>query len=99
MDTIQNHPHTFLHGIIIAAIGLILCYVIGKRRFNRRGIGGLQYYSNYGTAVVTTIFEKMVKLIGIILLITGLWLILNNLPSHQMVTPKTITTINHTTKK
>jgi flagellar biogenesis protein FliO len=99
MNTIQEHTHTFIHGIIITVIGLILCYLIGKRRFNRRGIGGLQYYSNYGTAVVTTLFEKLVKLIGIVLLIIGLLMTLNNLPSHKKVTTKAITTINHTTKK
>jgi ABC-type uncharacterized transport system permease subunit len=95
METIQHHPNTILQGIIITLTGLLLCYFVGKRRFKRRGIGGLQYYSNYQSALITTLFEKGVKFIGIILLIIGLWLILNNLPNHGKATTSAGSAINH----
>ncbi len=99
METLQHHTGSFTQGIVISLIGFLLCYFVGRRRFNRRGIGGLQHYNSYETAIVTTLFEKLVKLLGIVLLIIGLLMTINNLPSQKKVTPKAITTINHITKK
>lgn len=42
---------------IIAA--LAIRYIIGKRRFNRRGIAGLQHFRSYGHAVIITLLERL----------------------------------------
>ncbi|WP_199119914.1 hypothetical protein [Pedobacter sp. ASV28] len=62
------------YGIILIAVGLILRYIVGRNRFNRRGVGGLQHYDSYNRALATTLFEKILKLIGTLLLLAGLFL-------------------------
>jgi hypothetical protein len=101
METLQHHTGSFTQGIIICGIGFFLCYVVGRRRFNRRGIGGLQQYHSYGTAIITTLLEKLVKFIGIILLLIGLWLTINSKSeeSKQAGKHKPVTTINNHPKK
>jgi hypothetical protein len=101
MEILQHHTSTFTEGIIICGIGFLLCYFVGRRRFNRRGIGGLQQYNSYGTAIITTLFEKMVNFIGIILLLIGLWVTINSKKQDikQAGKHKPVTTINNHPKK
>jgi hypothetical protein len=64
--------------IAIAAIilALALHYWVGRRRFNRRGVGGLQHFRNYERAVFITILERLITWAANILLVVGAVLLL-----------------------
>jgi hypothetical protein len=66
---------TFLTGMILIAIGLLVRYQIGRRRFNRRGIGGLQQFPTYGRFIITMVVEKVIYLIATLSLLAGLFLL------------------------
>lgn len=74
MNTSYPTSSVQIIGIIILIIGLALHYFVNRRRFNRRGAGGLQHYSTYGKAVVTTAFEKVLKLIAWAVTLFGIFL-------------------------
>lgn len=65
----------FLTGMILAAVGLLIRYQIGRRRFNRRGIGGLQQFPTYGRFIFTIVVERVIFFIGTIALLAGLFLL------------------------
>ncbi|ADQ16721.1 hypothetical protein Lbys_0991 [Leadbetterella byssophila DSM 17132] len=52
-------------------IGLGINLFVGMRRFNRRGHGGLQHYSNYFVGLITTIFEGLLKILALGLMLWG----------------------------
>jgi hypothetical protein len=54
---------------IIAA--LAIRYTIGRRRFNRRGIAGLQHFRSYGHSVIITLLERLASWAANILLLLG----------------------------
>lgn len=62
-------------GIGLLAICLFIRYKVGKRRFNRRGIGGLQHFSNYRKAVATTFGETLLIIIANLCGLAGLFLL------------------------
>ena len=68
ISILQTAPSTVLIGI---AIGLRLW--IGMRRFNRRGIGGLQHFSNYFVGLATLFVEFMIWWTANILIVWGLY--------------------------
>jgi len=70
-----HHSYTVPCGLILLAIGLFIRYRIGKRRFNRRGIAGLQQFPTYGRAVMVTALEKLILFIGNLSLLAGLLLL------------------------
>lgn len=43
--------------MILFTIGLLIRYVIANRKFNRRGLGGLQHFRNYFTGIITILLE------------------------------------------
>lgn len=65
----------FLTGMILIAIGLLVRYQIGRRRFNRRGIGGLQQFPTYGRFIITMVVEKIIYFIATLSLLAGLFLL------------------------
>ncbi|AMR30091.1 hypothetical protein A0256_01000 [Mucilaginibacter sp. PAMC 26640] len=67
--------NTFSTAMILIAIGLLLRYHIGRRRFNRRGIGGLQQFSTYGRFIFTMVVEKVIYFIATLCLLAGLFLL------------------------
>jgi hypothetical protein len=67
--------NSFLTAMILTAIGLLLRYHIGRRRFNRRGIGGLQQFPTYSRFIFTMAVEKVIFFIGTIALLAGLFLL------------------------
>jgi len=73
MKAHQNY--TIPCGIGLLAICLFIRYQIGKRRFNRRGIGGLQHYSSYRKAVATIFGETILLLIATLFGFAGLFLL------------------------
>jgi len=74
METILAITAVQWYGIILFTVGLLLRYIVGRNRFNRRGVGGLQHYNSYNRAVATTLFESILKMIGTVLLLAGLLL-------------------------
>jgi uncharacterized membrane protein len=70
-----QHHYIIPCGLLLIVIGLFIRYHIGRRRFNRRGIGGLQHFPNYHTGLLTMILETLMKLIGTFCLLTGLFLL------------------------
>jgi hypothetical protein len=70
-----HHSSIIPCGLIFSAIGLFIRYQIGRRRFNRRGMAGLQQFQNYGKAVVTTLCERLILIIGNLCLLAGLFLL------------------------
>ena len=56
--------YTIPCGLLLLAFSGCIRYQIGKRRFNRRGIGGVQYFSGYGRSVWINLLEKLLLFIG-----------------------------------
>ncbi|MET3501261.1 hypothetical protein ABIC45_002873 [Mucilaginibacter rubeus] len=66
---------TFLTAMILFLTGLFIRYQISRRRFNRRGIGGLQQFPTYGRFIFTMAVERIIFFIGTLCLLTGLVLL------------------------
>ncbi|MBD1362990.1 hypothetical protein IDJ77_04130 [Mucilaginibacter sp. ZT4R22] len=62
--------------ILLSVVGIYLRFLIGKRRFNRRGVGGLQYFKSYSIALITAFVEKSVNIIAMLMIITAIILLL-----------------------
>lgn len=54
---------------VLFIIGIVVNTAINRRRFYRRGPGGLQHYSSYGKAVATTWLELLGKLVALVLIL------------------------------
>jgi hypothetical protein len=65
---------TVLTAALLTALGLFLRYRIGRRRFNRRGLGGLQHFTTYGKTIWVTGFETLINFLGLLCLLAGLLL-------------------------
>ncbi|WP_130855623.1 hypothetical protein [Olivibacter jilunii] len=63
-------------GIIPLAIGLLVRLIIGYRRFNRRGVAGLQHFNNYFVGLLVTFVEWLFSLAAWIAILWGLFLLL-----------------------
>lgn len=59
-------------GVAMIVLAIIINFTINRRRFNRRGIGGLQHFKNYSSSVVIRFFEGIGKLIGFVLFFIGI---------------------------
>jgi hypothetical protein len=70
-----HHAYTVPCGILLTAIGLFIRYHISRRRFNRRGIAGLQHFSSYGKALMITTIERLFSLIARLCLLAGMLLL------------------------
>jgi hypothetical protein len=71
----KHHSYTLPCGLLLVAIGLFVRYHIGRRRFNRRGIGGLQQFPTHGRFIFTVIMERLIHFIGTLCLLAGLFLL------------------------
>lgn len=60
-----------LYAWVLIITALVIQYLIARRRFKRRGVGGLQHYQTFEKAVVTSSFEKVGKWLSIFMLIAG----------------------------
>lgn len=67
----------YLAGSIILVLGLLLVRFVSRRRFNRRGPGGLQHYNSYDDSIVIRVFEWIVKMIAYIMIICSLALLVH----------------------
>lgn len=63
-------------GISLLAGGLGLRVWVSRRRFYRRGPGGLQHYSRYRKAVLLSTFEGFIMLLSIPMMILGMLILI-----------------------
>jgi hypothetical protein len=73
---IIQHNYISLHACILLGIGLIIRYWIGRRRFNRRSIAGLQLFSSYEKWWLITRIESLINLLALLAIITGIFLLI-----------------------
>lgn len=59
-------------GVICFAIGFIILYAIGRRRFKRRTITGSEVFRSYESAWITRLIEGGLRLVGLFLLLGGI---------------------------
>jgi len=76
MDTILKYIEPNIYGFLMLLAGIAGRYIIGKRRFNRRGVGGLQHFSSYPKAVAITFLEWLFQWVAIALIILGIFLLI-----------------------
>jgi hypothetical protein len=70
-----QHSYTISCGMLLIAFCLFIRYLIGRRRFNRRGIAGLQQFSSYHKFVVTTTIERMILFVANLCGLAGIFLL------------------------
>jgi hypothetical protein len=74
MKTHIIHHSTLLFGIGVLLTGIIINMIISKRRFNRRGIAGLQLFSSYTKWLITTRLESLFNFIAYLFIIAGIFI-------------------------
>jgi len=62
-------------GIPLLIIGIIIRYLIGKRRFKRRTIGGTQVFKNYNHSLIIPILELLLMLFSVLFILIGMLLL------------------------
>jgi hypothetical protein len=71
-----SYQHAAAWGIFLVVTGIVVCYKIGKRRFNRRNLAGLEWFPSYSRAVLTRLAEGLFGLLAKLMILTGLLLLL-----------------------
>lgn len=61
-----------IYGFVLLAAGLGIRVVVGKRRFDRRGLGGAQFYNSYWSAALISTFEGVCMLLSAGCIVAGL---------------------------
>ena len=59
-------------GLFIALLGFGLRYFINRRAFNRRNAAGVEMFSSYESATGNRFLEGLGRLLGFLLIISGL---------------------------
>jgi hypothetical protein len=73
MKTHQNF--TVPCGLFLMGLCVFIRYQIGRRRFYRRGIGGLQHFPGYAKAVTVTLLERLCLVIANVCGLAGIFLL------------------------
>lgn len=62
----MNNPKesALMLAIILLAFTIIVRYIIGRRRFNRRNSSGMQSFRNYSQAVLVTFLERVFMILS-----------------------------------
>jgi len=76
METITAFITAHPKALILLSIGIALRLWVNRRRFYRRGWGGLQHFSSYGKALFTTVFERVLMLLATLLIVAAILLFL-----------------------
>lgn len=58
--------------IVFLLLGFSLRYWINRRKFNRRGVAGLEGFSSYEKATVTRFLERIGKLLSLLFILIGI---------------------------
>lgn len=69
---IIHHHSILLFGIALIIIGFLVRTLISRRRFNRRGVAGLQLFSSYTKWLITTRLESLFNIIAFLLILAGI---------------------------
>jgi hypothetical protein len=54
-------------------VGLAIRLFVGMRQFNRRGLGGLQHFSNYFIGLITLFIEWILKWVALFMMLWSFW--------------------------
>jgi hypothetical protein len=71
MALLNFHSRFLLYTVLLIATGLLLRYWIGKRRFDRKNVAGLQNFTRYRNAVIILTIENIVVWIANLLIVAG----------------------------
>ena len=66
------------NGLIMIIIGLVIRFFIGRNKFNRRGVGGLQHFSSFAWGLLVTLSEFIINIGALILIFLGLFYMITN---------------------
>ena len=73
MNTLIHHSTTII-GVALMVTGLVVRTLISRRRFNRRGITGLQLFQSFWHWRITTLIESLLNLIATLMIFAGIFL-------------------------
>ncbi|OKS85737.1 hypothetical protein [Mucilaginibacter polytrichastri] len=76
METITAFITTHPKALILLGIAVAIRLWVNRRRFYRRGWGGLQHFSSYGKAVFAIAFEKVLMVLATLLIVAAILLFL-----------------------
>jgi uncharacterized membrane protein len=62
--------------ILLLLFGLLVRYIIRRRRFNRRSMAGVQGFKSYSDAVLIMTIENIFKFIANVIIVTAIILLL-----------------------
>lgn len=65
-----------VYGLLLFSAGLGIRLLVGRRRFNRRGLGGAQFYDSYWSAIFISALEGLFMLFSAGCIVAGLLLCL-----------------------
>jgi hypothetical protein len=71
---IFQHDGVTLYAYVLIAIGFFIRYHIGRRRFNRRNVAGMQVFNSYRQAVLVTFGERLLIFLATLLIYGGCFL-------------------------
>jgi len=63
-------------GILLLLFGLFLRYIIGRRKFNRRSIAGIQGFKSYSYAIITITIEKLANALAMLCILLAIILLI-----------------------
>lgn len=66
-------------GILMIVAGVVIRYVIARRRFNRRAMTGAEGFRSFESFSLTRVIERLCKLIAIVILLAGLVVLISTL--------------------
>lgn len=65
-------------GLVLFIVGWGPLFWVGKRRFDRTNVAGVEEFASFGKAVVSRLLEKVAALVGIVMVLVGLGLMVVN---------------------
>ncbi|MCE7044440.1 hypothetical protein [Dyadobacter sp. CY312] len=85
MNTIIGFSTVQVVGFVLLLTGLFVRLLIGKRRFDRRGVGGMQHFRSYWTALILTFIEWVAGIVSLMMILSGLLLLLVECYNHSKI--------------
>lgn len=64
-------------GWLLIGGGIVIRYIIARRKFNRRGVGGLQHFRSFERGVLTTFFEWLLRWGAVAMMVYGVLCLLS----------------------
>jgi len=68
------HHNTTIIGVALMLTGLVVRMAISRRRFNRRGITGLQLFRSFWHWRITTLIESLLNFTATLMILAGIFL-------------------------